>query len=212
MVEWRDVVGYESVYKVSNDGKLITNYKGEWRDRSINIDNHTGYPCATLYVNGKCKKRYIHRLVAEAFIDNPENKPEVDHINGNRADNRVENLRWVTRKENINNPITISRLRAAFTGFKSPHYGRKRSNETRIRISKSLKDSLNNKGKTGCLCPLSKPIYRYDLDGNYIDSFAGQSEAARITGVRQADISRVCLYKRKSAGGYIWRKFKVEHL
>ena len=65
--------------------------------------NDTGYLRVCLRINGKSKWCRVSRLVAEAFIPNPENKPEVDHINRNRADNRAENLKWVTRLENMNN-------------------------------------------------------------------------------------------------------------
>lgn len=95
-------------YLICNDGSIFSLLKNKFINGGINPKN--GYRHIRLKTDNGYKTYYIHRLVAEAFIPNIENKPEIDHINGNRTDNRVENLRWTTKKENRNNPITIQRM------------------------------------------------------------------------------------------------------
>lgn len=102
---WRDVVGFEGLYRISSSGRVMNK-----RDKILKTFAQGEYDGVHLMKSGKRYNKKIHRLVAEAFLDNPEGKREVDHINTIKNDNRVENLRWVTPKENMNNSLTRKNL------------------------------------------------------------------------------------------------------
>lgn len=134
-VEWRDVVGYEGLYKVSNNG-LIKNvprtYKmKDGRNRTIKeqymkfMVDKDGYNRVGLRRNGKQRKFYVHRLVARAFIPNEEEKPQVNHIDGVKNNNFYQNLEWCTHKEN--------RAHAAENGLVPDQWGTKNPN---VKITK----------------------------------------------------------------------------
>jgi hypothetical protein len=102
---WKDIEGYEGLYQVSNLGRIKSLPKmvsgNHYRGERIIGSSSGFYNRVCLYKNNKAKSIRIHRLVAKAFIPNLENKPEINHVNGNRLDNRVENLEWATPKENM---------------------------------------------------------------------------------------------------------------
>lgn len=109
MEEFRDIKGYEGLYQVSNFGNVMSLSKGDGngnRDRLLKqevLDNNstTTYRRVALCVNGIVKRFSVHRLVALAFIDNPEDKPMVNHIDNNGWNNNVDNLEWCTHSENM---------------------------------------------------------------------------------------------------------------
>ena len=112
MEEWKDIEGYEGMYQVSNLGNVkslerkVWNGRGCYKTVSEKIlkagNNSDGYLQVILCKDGKDKSYRVHRLVAEAFLENPNNLPEVNHISEDKTDNRVSNLEWVTSKYNVN--------------------------------------------------------------------------------------------------------------
>lgn len=107
--EWRQSAIFPNNYIVSSRGD-VKNAKGKILKPTKDKD---GYLYYVLCVNGERKTIKAHRLVALSFIPNPENKPAIDHINGIKTDNHIDNLRWVTNKENTNNPNTIDKVKSA---------------------------------------------------------------------------------------------------
>ncbi|TXK26546.1 hypothetical protein FVR03_21730 [Pontibacter qinzhouensis] len=99
---FKDIPGFEGIYQVSNFGRVKSLKFNKVKMLILTLDA-AGYPRTGLSVNGKYKSYKVHRIVAQVFIPNPDNKPFLDHINGNRADNRIENLRWVSHRENGRN-------------------------------------------------------------------------------------------------------------
>ena len=188
MVElWKDVCGFEGLYKVSNLGRVsschYTNHKGKKPIILKSTLSSTGYRHVQLYKNKKAYTVNVHRLVATAFIENPDDKPEVNHIDGNKSNNSVTNLEWVTTVEN--------RQHALKTG---------------------LWESAPMRGRTGANNPNSKPIIQYNLNGEFIRLWCGTSEAARSINRNPSVISGCLCGNNKTGAGYIWKKLEGDYI
>lgn len=103
---WKEIDGYEGLYQVSNLGNVKSLKNGRWgtgKERILMAGKHKlGYLFVILFKEGKMKNYKVHRLVAEAFIPNPQKLPEVNHKDEDKSNNRVENLEWCDRKYNCN--------------------------------------------------------------------------------------------------------------
>ena len=119
---FKDIVGWEDRYQISNLGNIYSKRNNRNLKPCL---NNKGYYRVNLYQKGKQKTMEIHRLIALHFIENPENKLCIDHINRVRTDNRLENLRWATHTENNNNKTPYTRSFKIITkgGYYKTKYG-----------------------------------------------------------------------------------------
>lgn len=173
--EWRDIAGYEGLYQISNLGR-VKSLKREvnikllnvgWAKREVpelirkQIIYKNGYAGVQLHKQQRLHLSLIHRLVAKAFIPNPDNKPEVNHKNGNKLDNRVENLEWVTRAENDKHSRKILKN---ICGNKPK---RVICVETGIIYESTGEASRNTKAKQGAICCVANHKKYYKTAGGY---------------------------------------------
>jgi len=175
---WKDISGYEGIYQISNLGNVKSiSYQGFIREHLMKPkSHHTGYKTVMLCKEGVQKNKSVHTLVAYAFIPNPQNKPYVNHIDGDKANNCVSNLEWVTAKENTGHAI-----------------------------KNNLRLDSNMRGRKGNNSPLKKSVLQCDSSGNIIRKWECISAAARHFDCNPCTIVNCCAGRIKSCKGYIWK-------
>lgn len=211
-----DFLGYPD-YMVSNFGN-VKSFKQNKEKLLKFLKGSNEYSNVRLCKNNKTKSFTVHKLVALAFISNPDNLPCVNHKDENRQNNYVDNLEWVTHQyNNTYNNVHIKR------GEKMK--GRKNSEETRRKISKALKGKYcgenspnyrkqlteehkqkireSNIGKSKLKC--RKPILQYTLDNIFIREWDSAITASIELNINRNSIGQCCCNRIKSSGGYIWR-------
>lgn len=197
---WKDITGYEGYYQVSNKGRVksldryiiyTSKHNRQIRQRINGRILYQGickgYKAVKLSKNHIQTNYSVHRLVSEAFIANPENKPEVNHKNGNKKDNRVVNLEWVTASENQQHSYK-------FLGRCGGMLGKHQTIAAKEKLSRYRKENAEQ------LNAFSRKKVRC-IELNKV--FTGICKAARETGVAN-HIAACCNGTRKTCGGYHW--------
>lgn len=192
METWKDIDDFKGLYQISNLGNvksldIMLNCKG-----AKGIDKHlrkgrilkkyigtTGYYNVNLSKNSKSKLKRVHRLVAEAFIPNPDNLPCINHKDGNKLNNDVSNLEWCTYAYNNSEAYRI--------GLKQNKY----------------------KGKYGKEAQFSKPLLQFTLNDKFVKEWENANQVKRELGYCAENIRNVCNGRRKQANGYKWKYKEV---
>jgi len=186
---WNPVVEFEGLYEVSTFGRvksidhIVPCKNGSNRISTGKIlelkESSRIYFKVALYKNGKPKSLMVHRIEAIAFIPNPDNKPFVNHKDGNKLNNYLYNLEWSTVSENTQHSYD--------NGLQTPPWN----------------------GITGYDNPHSIEVFQFGLKGNFITKYGSVNEAYRKTGIHSSSIGQVCLGRRLTAGGFKWSYVEI---
>ena len=181
---WKPIEGFEDRYLISSFGRVKSlRYNRTNKERILRDGDTRGYRFVILVKDKNKRVALVHRLVAEAFIPNPNNLPCIDHIDGNKVNNNVSNLRWVTYKENSQNPITkkrqVENMKGSHICCWRGHFGKEH--------------------------PKSKRVGQYSLDGVLIKEFCSTMDAERELGIRHSYISDCCRGNISYTKGFIFK-------
>lgn len=169
---WKDIYNYEGKYIIDNNGNVKNVKSGKVLSPA---NSGKGYMMLYLIKDGVKERKYIHRIVAESFIPNPNNYKQVNHKDGIKNNNNVENLEWVTPSQNIKH--------AYREGLKKPFFS-----------------GINGKNH-----PCSKGILQIDKNNNIIKKWENISRASEELNISVPCISMCCNGIRKTAGNYCWK-------
>ena len=186
---WKDIPGYEGYYQASNLGnikslpkfkKIFENKKYKTKTKILCVEkNSRGYNRVWLIKNGERKRFFVHRLIAETFIPNPENKPCVNHIDCNIENNKADNLEWCTQKENSEYAVSLGRTK----------------------WSEKQKENHRQKFKK-----FKKSIIGISLDGTKQIILSSLKEVKEF-GYSPGDVCVCCKDNNKTYKGYKWRYY-----
>ena len=228
---WKKFIyeGIETDYSVSTEGEVrkdTTNY-------ILSQSSQQDYKFVTLLINGQQKRMRVHRMVAMTFIENPDNKPYVNHINGIRYDNNVENLEWVTQSENIQHAVRTGLMQNGrkkaviqynlngdrMATFESASEAARQTGGSQSKITMCCKrqretandyqwryyDDIQDVQKVEKKFITGKKVAKCDEEGNILEIFPSFKEAARAVNGTSSAISRVCSGTNIRHKGYKWK-------
>lgn len=194
-------------FMVARDGRVFSAFNGRELKPS---NNGNGYRYVSKANGNKTKHYYVHRLVAEAFIPNADHLPEVNHINGNKSDNRAENLEWCTHGHNVHHAYS-SGLRCTTEKQREASSRAGKQNLPLLKIGwekwsqteDAYSTRLRNLGMASA--KNKRPVLMIDRYGNVAEEFGSLSEAAAYAGTDVSSISKVCRGKNHSCRGFKFR-------
>lgn len=217
------IAGYEGSYSVDTEGNVWSFMYGRKRKLSVST-NLQGYVKVGLSQGGKRKHPTIHRLVAETFIPNIQNKPQVNHIDGDKKNNNVTNLEWCSAKGNISHAYGSGLMEKGTTKVvRVDNYGTERIYNSMSEAS--IENNVSVSSISRCCRGISKTaggyMWRYLSDkpanrrrasrrvstviNGEVLIYNSAHEAARVTGICRESICRCCCGQYRTAGGYEWR-------